>query len=469
VAERGYSLDMYHGAVAKYPFMDHNAPAFELLLPCCAHMHRHLQAHPDNVVAVHCKAGKGRTGLIIVCYLLYCGLKNKALHARKFYDTQRCHDQKGLTIISQIRYAHYFEQYLRRLKQGAVCHVTEPEAPAIAIFSVSIHGIPRTSNGGCEPSLVIAVRRDEDHEEYVVFKSRDYEAPKHVEQRDRQWQLFLSKHVSGGVRVAGDIKIEVVERHKSLCHVWVHSQFMQEPPDAMAGVSRSLSDEECASTGVPPGAFSLLMSKHEIDGAAKDVKHTQFPSGFQLQVVWGFIDGQTGTGPALASAAQEGPKRKERLEHKPIEEKILYAEHCAKHRSAGLPPMSFVSFVFSLSESQSVVAGSPQMQPSPKKRLRNLRRPSPMSSPLATGGLGSIQEDDDPETEEGPEIEMSPEADPISIRLRASADSLLAHARKETARLWKAERDPPHAETGVCVDRMCALTSECVLLLSNVL
>ena len=131
VAERGYALDMYHGCVVRYPFMDHNAPALELLLPCCAHMHRYLQSGPDNVVAVHCKAGKGRTGLVIVCYLLFGGLQRKAISARRFYDTQRCHDKKGLTIISQIRYAHYFEKYLARLKSGEDCRVSETQSPAV--------------------------------------------------------------------------------------------------------------------------------------------------------------------------------------------------------------------------------------------------------------------------------------------------------------------------------------------------
>eukprot|EP00960_Hanusia_phi_P014838 439519-Hanusia_phi.AAC.1 len=73
-SERAYRLDLFHGSVARYPFPDHNPPPMELILPCCMHIHRFLQSDPDNVVAVHCKAGKGRTGLIIVAYLMFGGL-----------------------------------------------------------------------------------------------------------------------------------------------------------------------------------------------------------------------------------------------------------------------------------------------------------------------------------------------------------------------------------------------------------
>ena len=462
---------MYHGAVASYPFMDHNPPSFELILPCCAHMHRFLQANPDNVVAVHCKAGKGRTGLIIVCYLLYCGLKNKALFARNFYDTQRCHDKRGLTIISQIRYAHYFEKYLRRLKQGEDCPVQEPESPAVAIFGVSMHGIPRTSH--CELALVISVRSSADQKEYVVFTSRDYEPPKQANENNQQWKLSLSKHVPDGVRVAGDFKIQVFDKQNPLCHVWVHSQFMQDPPDNMAGVCTSLSDEDSVNMGgVPRGAFSLLMRKHEIDGAAKDTKNTLFTWKFQLEIVWGFIEGQTGTGPALEAACQAGIAsgissgisssfRKKSVGHKPIPEKIKYAQHCAKCHSAGNPPLSYASFILSLPESEGGASQRPPPSSSPvtasaASSLTNWRhqwRRGSMSSFSAssTSLLNAISEDTVVGDRTSPALLTKSGVSGASPGLTQSTHALLAHARREAARLLGVQYNAQHAETGASV------------------
>ena len=53
------------------------------------------------MAAVHCKAGKGRTGLVVVCYLMFSGFRGGAAAARDFYDWARTTDGKGLTIPSQ--------------------------------------------------------------------------------------------------------------------------------------------------------------------------------------------------------------------------------------------------------------------------------------------------------------------------------------------------------------------------------
>lgn len=43
----------------------------------------------ENVVFIHCKAGKGRTGTIICCYLLYSGRFNSPEDALAYYGKKR--------------------------------------------------------------------------------------------------------------------------------------------------------------------------------------------------------------------------------------------------------------------------------------------------------------------------------------------------------------------------------------------
>ena len=46
-------------APAAHAWGDHNPPPLELVPAFCDDVDAWLRSHPDNVVAVHCKAGKG--------------------------------------------------------------------------------------------------------------------------------------------------------------------------------------------------------------------------------------------------------------------------------------------------------------------------------------------------------------------------------------------------------------------------
>ena len=60
----------------------------------CIDMCIFLSQNKDYIAAVHCKAGKGRTGVMICCYLLFSGLAKSANDAFNLYALRRSHLNK---------------------------------------------------------------------------------------------------------------------------------------------------------------------------------------------------------------------------------------------------------------------------------------------------------------------------------------------------------------------------------------
>mmetsp|Transcript_3903 Transcript_3903/g.6115 ORF Transcript_3903/g.6115 Transcript_3903/m.6115 type:complete len:590 (-) Transcript_3903:137-1906(-) len=112
-SERDYPVEMFGGRVSKYPFDDHNPPPMPMFLPYCKDVDDWLNSDEDNVVAIHCKAGKGRTGVMICAYLLYINEWDNAEDCMRFYGFARTNNQKGVTIPSQRRFIGYFAELCR--------------------------------------------------------------------------------------------------------------------------------------------------------------------------------------------------------------------------------------------------------------------------------------------------------------------------------------------------------------------
>jgi len=112
-SERDYDHSKFYGRVGVFPFDDHNAPQFELIEAFCKDVETWMKEDDKNIVVVHCKAGKGRTGLMICCWLLYCKMWEKTEDSLRFYAALRTYNQKGVTIPSQIRYVNYFGNAVR--------------------------------------------------------------------------------------------------------------------------------------------------------------------------------------------------------------------------------------------------------------------------------------------------------------------------------------------------------------------
>eukprot|EP00466_Bigelowiella_natans_P002990 jgi/Bigna1/57410/fgenesh1_pm.13_\ len=116
-SERAYDPDRFP-IVKRFPFDDHNPCPFDVLVSMCRDVKAYLKKDPKNVAAIHCKAGKGRTGLAISAYLIYSGVVQTADEALKYFAGKRTKDGQGVTIQSQRRYVGYFEEYVKLRRIG---------------------------------------------------------------------------------------------------------------------------------------------------------------------------------------------------------------------------------------------------------------------------------------------------------------------------------------------------------------
>ena len=110
--EKKYAPNVFYKQ-GYFPFQDHEAPPLNLIRPFCEDAKKFLDEDSKNVVAIHCLAGKGRTGTLISCLLLYLGEFDTAADCLKYYGIMRVDNGKGVTVPSQIRYVFYFEQILK--------------------------------------------------------------------------------------------------------------------------------------------------------------------------------------------------------------------------------------------------------------------------------------------------------------------------------------------------------------------
>lgn len=111
-SERLYDGSLFQGKVATFPFSDHNCPPVQLIASFCQSAYSWLKEDIQNVVVVHCKAGLGRTGLMICSLLLFLKFFPTAEEAIDYFNQKRCVDGKALVLPSQIRYVKYFERTL---------------------------------------------------------------------------------------------------------------------------------------------------------------------------------------------------------------------------------------------------------------------------------------------------------------------------------------------------------------------
>ena len=112
--DRIYNKNIFsRSSVGLFPATDHNPCPIKLILEFCIDICLYLLKNPKAVAAVHCKAGKGRTGVMICSYLVFSHLCETSEKAFRYYARIRTKNNTGVTIPSQKRYIRYFETFLQ--------------------------------------------------------------------------------------------------------------------------------------------------------------------------------------------------------------------------------------------------------------------------------------------------------------------------------------------------------------------
>ncbi|CAM9610877.1 unnamed protein product [Chrysoparadoxa australica] len=124
---RGYKPSELGGPVERYPFADHTCPPLEVVIECIESCKEFLDRSGSNVVTLHCKAGKGRAGIMACCLLLRIGIVGSAREALGLYDRKRTVDGKGLTQINQRKFVHLYERVLKLWFGFTLGNVTDTE------------------------------------------------------------------------------------------------------------------------------------------------------------------------------------------------------------------------------------------------------------------------------------------------------------------------------------------------------
>uniref|UniRef100_U5EGU8 Phosphatidylinositol 3,4,5-trisphosphate 3-phosphatase and dual-specificity protein phosphatase PTEN n=1 Tax=Corethrella appendiculata TaxID=1370023 RepID=U5EGU8_9DIPT len=251
-SERSYDNNKFQ-RVASYPFEDHNPPNIELIQSFCEDVHKWLSADSKHVAAVHCKAGKGRTGTMICCYMLYSGQFTTAADALNSYGQQRTHDKKGVTIPSQRRYVEYFSLLLKNEK--AYKPVT------LCISEIKL----------CPPPTFLTNQQGTVNFSISDIKGQTLHCTPVPEFKRPHPDGYILVKLDRCIPISGDIKVEFSCKtmiRKEKFHFWFNTYFVNE-------------------TAEVDGDRNLIytLNKYEIDDVHKDKQHKLCPQDFKAVVM----------------------------------------------------------------------------------------------------------------------------------------------------------------------------------------
>lgn len=302
-SERGYDAEKFYNRVGLYPFDDHNTPPYEMIREFCEDVQTWLNQDELNIAVIHCKAGKGRTGLMICAWLLFSRMWPNPDQALSYYASMRTHNQKGVTIPSQLRYVRYFHEGLdlayapRPLLLTKIIFHTLPKSGSLSDVDFSVH-VGKAQVFSYKQYVDSNKLKDEPKVHRVDSKKKkdkkkDKEATNGEQQNggEEEQQQEKAEFECGlnGVPVCGDVKMEFEKKGEKMFAFWFNTFFVKE--------------------------LKLVIDKIGLDKAHKDVKHHKsYYEGFKVELVFAEMTNTTprklttvSSSPSISSISSSSP------------------------------------------------------------------------------------------------------------------------------------------------------------------
>ncbi|XP_067300591.1 tensin-1 isoform X7 [Pseudorasbora parva] len=247
LSEKRYDISKLNPKVLDFGWPDHHAPALDKICSICKAMDTWMNADSHNVVVLHNKGNRGRTGVVVAAYMHYSNISASADQALDRFAMKRFYEDKVLPVgqPSQRRYVQYFSGLL----SGNIKINNKP----LFLHHVIMHGIPNfESKGGCRPFLKIYQAMQ------PVYTSGIYNV-----QGDSQTSICIT--IEPGLLLKGDILLK--------CY---HKRFRSPSRDVIFRVQF----HTCAVHDL-----GIVFGKDELDETFKD---DRFPEYGKVEFVFSF-------------------------------------------------------------------------------------------------------------------------------------------------------------------------------------
>ncbi|XP_076876077.1 putative tyrosine-protein phosphatase TPTE isoform X2 [Brachyhypopomus gauderio] len=159
-SEKGYDPKFFHYRVERVMIDDHNVPSLEDMLRYTTSVREWMAADPNNIIAIHCKGGKGRTGTMVCTWLIDSDQFESAQDSLDYFGERRTDKSmsskfQGVETPSQSRYVGYYE--VMKTKHDRQL----PPPKSLKIKSLRIHSIAGVGKGnGVDLKVRIIVRKE---------------------------------------------------------------------------------------------------------------------------------------------------------------------------------------------------------------------------------------------------------------------------------------------------------------------